>query len=102
MVCVVDTNKNEMAERRPNDRSRVADELRPLVGMYELKIDNQKIVIPPNPDYGVLHNDGVIRFDDIVEITADRAFIHILVRDGYQFSFYRREPLLTCIRKTTL
>ena len=102
MVFVGVSNKNEMAERRQNDRSRVADELRPLVGMYELKIDDEKIVIPPNPDYGVLHNDGVIRFDDIAEISVERAFIHILVRDGYLFSFYRREPLLTCTRKTTL
>lgn len=87
-----------MAERRqdrPNDYSFVTDELRPLMDMYRLTIDNEKIVIPSNPDYGVLHNDGEIRFADITDITVDRAFIHILVQDGYLFSFYRREPLIT-------
>lgn len=94
-----------MAERRQNrqnDRSFVADELQPLVGMYHLTIDDERIVIPPNPDYGVLHNDGEIRLADIVEITVDFAFINILVRDGYLFSFYRREPLITCTRKISL
>ena len=43
-----------------------------------------------------------IRFDDIAEITVDFAFINILVRDGYLFSFYRREPLITCTRKISL
>lgn len=97
--------KSDMAERRQNrqnDRSFVADELQPLVGMYHLTIDNKKIVIPPNPDYGVLYNDGEIRLDDIVEITVGFSFINILVRDGYQFSFYRHEPLITCTRKTSL
>lgn len=94
-----------MAERRqncPQARSCMADELQPLIGMYRLTVDDEKIVIPQNPDYGVLYNDGEIRFDDIAEITVDFAFINILVRDGYQFSFYRHEPLITCIRKTAL
>ncbi|WP_204406610.1 hypothetical protein [uncultured Alistipes sp.] len=94
-----------MAERRQNSpqaRSCMADELQPLIGMYRLTVDDEKIVIPQNPDYGVLYNDGEIRFDDIAEITVDFAFINILVRDGYQFSFYRHEPLITCIRKTAL
>lgn len=73
-----------------------------MIDMYRLTIDNEKIVIPQNPDYGVLHNDGEIRFADITDISVDRAFIHILVQDGYLFSFYRREPLITCIRKTAL
>mgnify|MGYP001024601717 FL=1 len=94
-----------MAERRqnsPQDRSCMADELQPLVGMYHLTVDDEKIVIPQNPDYGVLYNDGEIRFDDIAEITVNFAFINILVRDGYLFSFYRREPLITCTRKISL
>ena len=94
-----------MAERRQNSpqaRSCMADELQPLIGMYRLTVDDEKIVIPQNPDYGVLYNDGEIRFDDIAEITVEFAFINILVRDGYQFSFYRHEPLITCIRKTAL
>ncbi len=74
----------------------MADELQPLVGMYHLTVDDEKIVIPQNPDYGVLYND------DIAEITVDFAFINILVRDGYLFSFYRREPLITCTRKISL
>ena len=94
-----------MAERRQNSpqaRSCMADELQPLIGMYRLAVDDEKIVIPQNPDYGVLYNDGEIRFDDIAEITVDFAFINILVRDGYLFSFYRREPLITCTRKISL
>ena len=94
-----------MAERRqdrPNNYSFVTEELQPLIDMYRLTIDNEKIVIPQNPDYGVLYNDGEIRLADIVEIVVDFAFINILVRDGYQVSFYRREPLITCIRKTAL
>lgn len=93
-----------MAERRqdrPLDRSSVVEELRPLVEMYDLKIDDEKIIIPQNPDYGVLYNDGEIRFDDIAEITASLAFVNVLVRDGYLFSFYRRNPLITCIRQTS-
>lgn len=80
----------------------MADELQPLIGMYRLTVDDEKIVIPQNPDYGVLYNDGEIRFDDIAEITVDFAFINIFVRDGYLFSFYRGEPLLTCTRNTSL
>jgi hypothetical protein len=102
MVFATSVKKTHMAERRqdrPNDYSFVTDELRPLMDMYRLTIDNEKIVIPSNPDYGVLHNDGEIRFADITDITVDRAFIHILVQDGYLFSFYRREPLITCTRK---
>lgn len=105
MVFATSVKKTHMAERRqdrPNDYSFVTEELQPLIDMYRLTIDNEKIVIPPNPDYGVLYNDGEIRLADIVEISVDRAFIHILVRDGYLFSFYRREPLITCIRKTAL
>lgn len=105
MVFATSVKKTHMAERRqdkPNNYSFVTDELRPLMDMYRLTIDNKKIVIPPNPDYGVLYNDGEIRLADIVEIVVDFAFINILVRDGYQFSFYRHEPLITCIRKTAL
>lgn len=94
-----------MAARRqekPNDYSFMADEWQPLIDMYRLTIDDDKIVIPQNPDYGVLHNDGVIRFDDIAKISVDRAFINIFVRDGCLFSFYRGEPLLTCTRNTSL
>ena len=93
-----------MAERRqdrPLDRSSVVEELRPLVEIYDLRIDDEKIMIPQKPDYGVLYNDGEIRFDDIAEITASLAFINVLVRDGYLFSFYRRNPLITCIRQTS-
>lgn len=94
-----------MAERQydiPIGRSCVIDELRPLIEMYDLSINNEQIVIPPKPDYGVLYNDGKIRFDDITEITADLTFIKIHIRDGYLFSFYRQEPLITCIRETSL
>lgn len=105
MFFATSVKKTHMAERRqdrPNGYSFVAEELQPLIDMYRLTIDNEKIVIPQNPDYGMLHNDGEICFADIADIAVDRAFIHILVRDGYQFSFYRREPLITCIRKTAL
>ena len=105
MVFATSVKKTHMAERRqdrPNNYSFVAEELQPLIDMYRLTIDNEKIVIPQNPDYGVLYNDGEIRLADIVEIVVDFACINILVRDGYQFSFYRREPLITCIRKTAL
>lgn len=93
-----------MADRRqdkPLDRSCVVEELRPLVGMYDLRVDDEKITIPQKPDYGVLYNDGEIRFDDIAEIMTSLAFIHVLVRDGYLFSFYRRNPLITCTRQTS-
>lgn len=94
-----------MAERRqdsPFDRSSVVEELRPLIDMYDLTIDDEKITIPQKPDYGVLYNDGEIRFDDIAEITSSLAFVNVLVRDGYLFSFYRREPLISCTRQTSL
>lgn len=94
-----------MAERRQNrplDRTSVVEELRPLIDMYDLTINDEKITIPQKPDYGVLYNDGEIRFDDIAEITSSLAFVNVLVRDGYLFSFYRREPLISCTRQTSL
>lgn len=105
MAFVGDSNESKMAEKRKDrsfDRSFVADELQPLTSMYHLTIDDEKIVIPQNPDYGVLYDDGEIRFYDIAKITVDCAFINIFVRDGYLFSFYRGKPLLTCTRNTSL
>ena len=94
-----------MAERRQDtygDPSSIADELQTVIEMYHLTVDDEKIIIPQNPDYGVLYNDGEIRFDDIAEIPASLAFVNVLVRDGYLFSFYRHSPLVTCIRQTPL
>lgn len=96
---------DDMEERRQDtsgDPSSIADELRPLVDMYDLTVDDEKIIIPQNPDYGVLYNDGVIRFDDIAEITTSRAFVNVLIRDGYLFTFYRHSPLISCTRHASL
>lgn len=104
MVFANFVETDDMAERRQNttgNRRCVIEELRPLIEMYHLTVDDEKIIIPQNPDYGVLYNDGEIRFDDIAEITTSLAFIHVLVRDGYLFSFYRRNPLITCTRQTS-